>query len=544
MAVSTRAIVASALLFAVLFAIGRKCANSGQDSVLLRTKAAPGSVEFGADVEQGFDGPSASAVLWAVFSEFLGELPRPEAIDTNVAPRTAAAYDWYSIEAAAATSGGSYLSHDNFFSVDLWKQRGENQLWRITLWEGDEYHIEAAAVTNGGRTFLSHDGHQLVDLWRDPGSMQTWRIREVHQGVYTIQAAAGTHGRSYLSHNGASQVDLWSAAGANQLWRIPGLKLSASKRIQQPISPGCADPFAWHDSNEDLYHLICTGGRLPHYTGKSLDHRFQPAGFVLPERPQPLWSQDGRRWAPETVQVGADNFVFFSSPSSGEPRQPHRIGWARADGSTGASGKWSHYAEQDWFHAFPKTAGGEIDPHVFQELNSGVRRYYLLWKTDDNAVGRLTTRLWMQEMDFNDRKPRLQGSPRVILESWGLWWVSSWTPGGSLIEGPELVKRGGYYYLFFASGRFCKPDYAEGVARSRRLWGPYEKGENPVLSTGRVGYVPHAGGTPKIVGPGHAGFVEKDGTWYMVWHGSPGYNCDRMAFVSPLSWEDGWPRVA
>ena len=39
--------------------------------------------------------------------------------------------------------------------------------------------------------------------------------------------------------------------------------------------------------------------------------------------------------------------------------------------------------------------------------------------------------------------------------------------GGSLIEGPELVHRGDYYYLFFAAGKYCQESYSEGVARSR-----------------------------------------------------------------------------
>eukprot|EP01047_Picozoa_sp_COSAG01_P043381 COSAG01_NODE_3847_length_5644_cov_25.352209_8_plen_40_part_00 len=39
------------------------------------------------------------------------------------------------------------------------------------------------------------------------------------------------------------------------------------------------------------------------------------------------------------------------------------------------------------------------------------------------------------------------------MDSSGLWWVESFVAGGSLIEGPELVHRGGYYYLFFAAGK-------------------------------------------------------------------------------------------
>ena len=76
--------------------------------------------------------------------------------------------------------------------------------------------------------------------------------------------------------------------------------------------------------------------------------------------------------------------------------------------------------------------------------------------------------------------------------------------GGSLIEGPELVHHAGlgYYYLFFAGGRYRTDSYGEGVARARRF-GPYEKMRAPLLTTGMAGY----SGGQKQVGPGHASFV-------------------------------------
>lgn len=56
-----------------------------------------------------------------------------------------------------------------------------------------------------------------------------------------------------------------------------------------------------------------------------------------------------------------------------------------------------------------------------------------------------------------------------------------------MIEGPELVKSGNYYYLFFAAGKFCQDTYTEGVARSTNIFGPYEKMQSPVLNNGIVG---------------------------------------------------------
>ena len=59
------------------------------------------------------------------------------------------------------------------------------------------------------------------------------------------------------------------------------------------------------------------------------------------------------------------------------------------------------------------------------------------------------------------------GEPVMVMDSTGLWWVDSWIEGGSLVEGPQVFKRGGVYYLFFASGRYCEDSYKEGESLSR-----------------------------------------------------------------------------
>lgn len=122
-------------------------------------------------------------------------------------------------------------------------------------------------------------------------------------------------------------------------------------------------------------------------------------------------------------------------------------------------------------------------------------------------------------------------------------WVDSWVSGGSLIEGPEIIKHGGEYYLFFASGKYCQDTYMEGVARSKNIWGPYTKLEVPILSTGIVGT---ANGI-KLIGPGHASIVENylsSDDWTILYHASIGNNCQRYVFINSLKFgSDGWPFV-
>ncbi|CAE7210496.1 abn-ts [Symbiodinium pilosum] len=63
---------------------------------------------------------------------------------------------------------------------------------------------------------------------------------------------------------------------------------------------------------------------------------------------------------------------------------------------------------------------------------------------------------------------------------------------GSVVEGPFLIKRGHYYYLFYSGECYANHRYCVGVARSEQVTGPYEKAAAPILSSGRG-----------FAGPGH-----------------------------------------
>ena len=108
-------------------------------------------------------------------------------------------------------------------------------------------------------------------------------------------------------------------------------------------------------------------------------------------------------------------------------------------------------------------------------------------------------------------------------------------------EGPHLLKRDGWYYLFLAEGGTGE-GHMETVARSRSLYGPYESCPfNPILCR-KNPFSP-------IRRSGHGKpFMLPDGRWYMI------YLCGRSVegmtltgretALDPLSWTaDGWPMV-
>ena len=108
-------------------------------------------------------------------------------------------------------------------------------------------------------------------------------------------------------------------------------------------------------------------------------------------------------------------------------------------------------------------------------------------------------------------------------------------------EGPHLLKRDGWYYLFLAEGG-TGPEHMETVMRSRSLHGPYEACPfNPILSR-RNPFSP-------VGRSGHGKMVSTpDGRWFMV------YLCGRSVegrtvmgretALDPVEWTaDGWPIV-
>eukprot|EP00966_Prymnesium_polylepis_P259053 5983395-Prymnesium_polylepis.1 len=330
-------------------------------------------------------------------------------------------------------------------------------------------------------------------------------------------------------------------ASRPSVFHLHGVRNSAAIDRAPSTRTGCADPFAWYSEGARGFFLTCTGGELPLglATDLSANTTFAYRGFDLAGA-QPEWASSWARWAPENLETmrPRSNVVFFSDQQAADGR--HRVGYAFSSRDSGnMSASWTSYSPAAM--ALGSAEGGEIDQHVFRDDDDG--RTYLVWKTDDNSVGAKTTRLWMQEIVVGVSNVSLAGERRMILDSSGLWWVDSWVDGGSLIEGPEIVRHGDYYYLFFAAGRFCQSSYAEGVARAKSVWGPYEKLAVPLLSTGIVGY---SGGL-KQTGPGHASFVRHptSGEYFAVYHASPGDNCNRLAFVEALrfSGASGWPYI-
>lgn len=124
-------------------------------------------------------------------------------------------------------------------------------------------------------------------------------------------------------------------------------------------------------------------------------------------------------------------------------------------------------------------------------------------------------------------------------------------------EGANVVRRGGWYYLFASAANCCNIEltgYSVFAGRSRNPLGPFEDRDGNSFMASRVG------GTPVIsmngnkwVGTGHNSvFRDYDGQWWTVYHAvnrfDPYFESEptftkRPVLLDPLDWRNGWPTV-
>ena len=139
---------------------------------------------------------------------------------------------------------------------------------------------------------------------------------------------------------------------------------------------------------------------------------------------------------------------------------------------------------------------GSIDAFPMRDENG---KLYLIWKEDANSVQKPTP-IWAMQM--NEARTALVGEKKELFRN-----TESWE--GNLVEGVSMIKHGEYFYAFYAAAGCCGAgcSYMAGVARSKKLLGPWEKYKEPVATN-----------TDKWICPGHGTPVEKDGKHYFMYH--------------------------
>lgn len=117
-----------------------------------------------------------------------------------------------------------------------------------------------------------------------------------------------------------------------------------------------------------------------------------------------------------------------------------------------------------------------------------------------------------------------------------------WIIEGFALEGPKMLRKDGWFYMFSGEGGTAGPptSHMVVVARSRSIHGPWENcPQNPIVRTRSAGepWWSRGHATP-VQGPA--------GDWWLVYHGYENgvRTLGRQMLLEPMEWTaDGWPRA-
>ncbi|MFB9863398.1 family 43 glycosylhydrolase [Rufibacter immobilis] len=239
---------------------------------------------------------------------------------------------------------------------------------------------------------------------------------------------------------------------------------------------------------------------------------WETVGHVFPDK-LPDWAE-AHFWAPEISYDKGRYYIYYTAKKKGGNLC---VGVASASKATGPYTDHGPLVCQEV---------GSIDGFPIRDEKGDL---FLIWKEDANSVGKPTP-MWGQRM--NEERTALTG------EKFELFRNEKGTWEGGLVEGPAIVKRNGYYYLFYAGDACCGREctYGVGVARAKQLTGPWEKfSGNPIMKKNEAWKC-----------PGHGTVVtDEKGRDFFLYHAystNSTVYAGRQGLLDEITWgSDGWP---
>lgn len=291
---------------------------------------------------------------------------------------------------------------------------------------------------------------------------------------------------------------------------LSGIQPSTAQQVRANIPGDFADPSIIRQGNS--YYAIGTssewGPHFPIFRSGNLQ-QWEQTGFLFDKAPS--WTT-ASFWAPEYYYHHNTYYVYYTAKR-------------KSDGVSCIGVATSSYPDRGFKdHGIIIAYGKEaIDAFVYNDNG----QLYITWKAyglDNRPIEILGSKL-------SDDGLSLIGEPFTLLKD----------DARNGMEGQSILKKDGYYYLFYSVGNCCgvSCSYQVRVARAKAITGPYreEGANNPVLTDN---------GNWKC--PGHGTFVQdKAGNNFYIYHA---YNkasnvfTGREALIASLLWKPNqWPEL-
>ncbi len=280
---------------------------------------------------------------------------------------------------------------------------------------------------------------------------------------------------------------------------------------EYPVIPGdLADPSVIRQGN--IYYATGTSSEwAPHFPiFQSTDlFNWKQSGYALPETPS--WAA-ASFWAPELFYHKGTYYLYYVARKKSDGISCIGVATSK-DPAKG-------FTDKGILLEFGKEA---IDPFVIEDDG----QLYMTWKAyglDQRPIEILGARM-------TDDGLKIVGEPFMLLRD----------DARQGLEGQSIVKRDGYYYLFYSPGNCCGRgcSYKTEVARSVSLKGPYTRYDaNPLLSE-----------TDEWKCTGHGTMVTTNkGKDYFLYHAyskAADVFTGRQAMLGEVRWngDTGWPSI-
>ncbi len=224
-----------------------------------------------------------------------------------------------------------------------------------------------------------------------------------------------------------------------------------------PVQSGCADPVVL--LHKGVYYAYSThspdwpnmprGIRL--HTSTDLAN-WSDQGYVMTA--ERSWGNE-KFWAPDIVEKDGAFYLYYAVET--------RICVAKANSPLGP---------------FTQVGDGPIEPgsiridaHVLQDDDGGNYLYYVKFNRGNEIWGGR----------LNDDMVSVDASTLRLMVKPDQPWERHQAP---IVEGPEVIKHKGLYYLTYSGSHFQSPEYAVGYATSDSPLGPWKKHEhNPIMKS-------------------------------------------------------------